>query len=154
MTDARGAGQASGQGDGPQGAPAAPPRDSGLATGSLVFGILSLTCLPLIGVIPAVVLGVLGLRDIDRSRGALGGRGKALAGIILGGLSAIMVVPMMAGFLIPTLMRARSTAEVVLCQSNVRELTKLAILYADDHGGNLPKTLGDLEEAAGRASRG
>jgi hypothetical protein len=56
-----------------------PPPTNGLAIASLVAGIFM--C---IGSIPAVIMGHLALNRINRSGGAQGGRGIAIAGIILG----------------------------------------------------------------------
>lgn len=56
---------------------------SPLAIASFVSGLLGLpTCS--LGSIPAVILGHMALRQIALSRGALGGRGLALAGLITG----------------------------------------------------------------------
>ena len=56
----------------PEPAPAGAPATSGKAIGSLVLGLLSLGCLALTG-LPAVILGALALRDVNRSRGRLSG---------------------------------------------------------------------------------
>jgi hypothetical protein len=61
--------------------PTAPQRTNGSAIASLVLGILWLGG---IGAILALVFGYRGKRSIDRSRGGEGGRGLALAGIVLG----------------------------------------------------------------------
>lgn len=57
---------------------------SGLATASLVLGILSWVTLPLLGAVGAVVCGHMARRDIRASRGALGGDGLAIGGLVLG----------------------------------------------------------------------
>jgi hypothetical protein len=61
--------------------PLAPSKPSGKAIASLVFGVLSLW-LPVLATIPALILGFVGLRDIERSRGRLTGRGLAIGGMI------------------------------------------------------------------------
>ena len=50
---------------------------------SLILGFLSFGC-GLLTAIPAVILGLLGLRDINRSEGRLTGKGMAVSGIVLG----------------------------------------------------------------------
>ena len=55
------------------------PPANGLAIASLVASLI-----PCIGSIPAVVMGHISKGQIDRSNGAQGGRGVALAGIIIG----------------------------------------------------------------------
>jgi hypothetical protein len=57
---------------------------SSKATAALVFGILGLVLCPFVCSIVALVLGYQARREIDRSGGAMGGRGNATAGLILG----------------------------------------------------------------------
>lgn len=93
--------------------PAAPPpqwpaqpgpgRRDGRAVLSLVLGLLSMTCLGvgfLVG-IPAIVIGAVARKDIDRSQGALSGRGLAAGGIVTGlfgtGLSLVVLVVLLGG---------------------------------------------------------
>ena len=59
-------------------------RTSSTAVASLVFGILSLSILPLVASIPAVILGHIARREIRTSGGAITGDGMALAGLIIG----------------------------------------------------------------------
>ena len=60
-----------------------PKRTNGLAIASLVFGILG--CIPFLSGLLAVVLGFLGIRKARDPQ--VGGKGLAIAGIILGVLS-------------------------------------------------------------------
>jgi hypothetical protein len=64
----------------------AQPKANGSATAALVFGILGL----LIGIlsVPALVFGYSAKGQIDRSGGGQGGRGMAIAGIVLGWIGA------------------------------------------------------------------
>lgn len=64
----------------------------------MVLGILSIVCVPFLGVV-SVVLGVLGLRQINRSDGAVSGRGFAITGIVLGAINVVLSV-VMAGLVI------------------------------------------------------
>lgn len=65
---------------------------SGLAIASLVCGIMGMvTCLFLPG-LPAVVCGHLALGRIAASGGRLGGRGMAIAGLVTGYLSLLVLV--------------------------------------------------------------
>jgi len=69
--------------------PLAPPT-SGLAIASLVCGILGLiTCLFLPG-IPAVICGHMALSQIDAPGARIGGRGMAIAGLVMGYISVVM----------------------------------------------------------------
>lgn len=67
-----------------------PAKANSTATAALVFGILGL----LIGIfsVPALVLGYSARGQIDRSGGVQGGRGLAIAGIVLGWIGAVFWV--------------------------------------------------------------
>lgn len=79
------------------GQPMAPQQTSGKAIAALVLGIVSM--IPYLGIltfIPAIIFGVLGKKEVDASNGRLGGRGFALAGLILGCIGILWVVVIMA----------------------------------------------------------
>ena len=61
--------------------PTTEAKTSSLALWSLVLGILSITCLWLLGSIPAIILGILAIKKIDGSGGTLKGRGMGIAGM-------------------------------------------------------------------------
>ncbi|CAN5813444.1 hypothetical protein BH11MYX4_BH11MYX4_53750 [soil metagenome] len=82
----------------------APPvlaRSDHRATAALVLGVLSMTCLGFLAGIPAIVLGAMSRKEIDRSQGGLSGRGIAAGGIVTGlfgtGLSLIVLVTLLSG---------------------------------------------------------
>jgi hypothetical protein len=84
----------------PQYAPAA-PKTNGLAVASLVLGITGfLCCIP---AILALVFGYISKGQIDKSNGTQGGRGMAVAGIVLGwvwvGLGILYVILVVLGTL-------------------------------------------------------
>lgn len=65
--------------------PEAARRTSGLATASLICGILALPCfMPGLPAIPAIVCGHLAHNEIAAAGGRLQGRGQATAGLVLG----------------------------------------------------------------------
>jgi hypothetical protein len=67
------------------------PTD-GKATASLVLAIVSVLCfIPFTG-IAAIIFGFLARRDINRSGGAVGGGGMAIAGIVIGSLSTLLSI--------------------------------------------------------------
>jgi hypothetical protein len=69
----------------PMGAPGM-PRNSGKAVAALVLGIVSI-CIPLVGIVTgviAIILGILGMKEVDRSNGMLKGKGMAIAGLVMG----------------------------------------------------------------------
>ncbi|MBI4583391.1 MAG: prepilin-type N-terminal cleavage/methylation domain-containing protein [Planctomycetes bacterium] len=49
-------------------------------------------------------------------------------------LVVIAIISIIAGFLIPTLLRGRVEAYKVQCQNNLKEIAKLAMIYADSSG--------------------
>jgi hypothetical protein len=69
-----------------------PQRSSGEATASLILGICGFLVCPLICHVLAVVFGYRAKREIDASNGTIGGRGLAVAGIILGWIGIALTV--------------------------------------------------------------
>jgi len=67
------------------------PKISGLAIGSLVSGILLLPTAGLT-VIPGLILGIIGLRQIRRSCGAIKGKGIAVTGVVLSSIGSVLVL--------------------------------------------------------------
>src|SRR5688572_26462780 len=80
-----------------------PQRTESKAVASLVLGLSSLMCLGAITGLPAVVLGALARKDIERSSGSLTGRGIAAGGIVSGlfgtGLGFVMLLFVLGGML-------------------------------------------------------
>ncbi|MYQ85618.1 DUF4190 domain-containing protein [Streptomyces sp. SID4936] len=64
------------------GYPGGAPLPSGKATASMVLGILGLLLIPIILPVIALCLGISAKRMADRGQG--GGRGQAVAGIVMG----------------------------------------------------------------------
>ena len=77
-------------------------KTSQSAIWSLICGIAGLIlCLP---AIPAAILGIIALVDINKSKGLLKGTGMAIAGLILAGLCLflwIFIIPIVAAIAIP-----------------------------------------------------
>ena len=74
---------------------AVPPpmgQTSGLATVSLVAGILGWTLVPTLGSIVAVITGHMAKNEIRKSGGHLTGDGLATAGLVLGYINLALVV--------------------------------------------------------------
>jgi competence protein ComGC len=104
----------------------AEPKNCSLAVWSLVLGILAivLVCIGPLFAIPAVICGHMAHSRIKRSAGALTGGGLALGGLITGYLSLalIPIIGMLAAIAIPNFVKARSTAQMNMCISNLRQL--------------------------------
>jgi hypothetical protein len=72
--------------------PAASGQDQTLAIVSLVSGILSIVCCGAIAGIPAIITGFMAKNNVDSNPNQYGGRGFALAGMILGGVSVFFTI--------------------------------------------------------------
>jgi hypothetical protein len=117
---------------------AQPPaaKTSGMAVASLVLGILGLfTCggTALFG----LVLGIVALVKVNNSRGALSGKGLALAGIIVSGFFLFMV-PVFAGMLLPALASAHNKARQINCINNEKQLALAIRTYSADNANHFP----------------
>jgi hypothetical protein len=121
---------------------------SGLAITSLVFGILSLTFLPIIASLPAVICGHMARSQINKSGGTIGGGGVALGGLITGYIgmffAAIFVLAIGAGIALPAFAVARERAQEAASMNNGRQIAIACRAYAADHNGSFPPTLNEL----------
>lgn len=91
---------------------AAPPQTSGLAIASLVLGIIGipLAMFFVFGIV-GLVLGIVALTQISSRKGALGGKGIAIAGVILSGIGSCFVfIAIVAAIAIPNLLSSRVAA--------------------------------------------
>ena len=81
------------------------PKNDGMAVAGLVCGIASIPLLIACGIglilgILGLVFGIVGMKRIDRSNGALVGRSMGMAGAICGGISVGLFTLYLAGVLI------------------------------------------------------
>jgi hypothetical protein len=125
---------------------AATPQTSGTAISSLVLGISSFFCWIFTG-LPAVILGVMALRSINRSNGQLKGDGLAIAGIVTGAVSSFMILPIMIALLLPAVQAAREAARRSVSMSNMKQIS-LALLLHEDAKGSFPAAGGGLDEGS------
>ena len=84
-----------------------------LGVSSLALGLLVLTGLP------ALLIGLRGLREINRSDGALRGARLAVAGMILGGVGTLTTVLGVAAIVI---LNVTATSRRVECVNNLRQI--------------------------------
>lgn len=142
----------------PHGYGHAPARNDGKAVAALVLGVLSVTCLG--GVFtgfPAIILGALARRDIDRSRGRLTGAGLAAAGIVSGlfgtGLSLVVAVLMIGGLIssaaLPADGRTDSPGRVPVA-SGTRSYGSLEVIDLDDAAPFRPQLAEAVRAAAAK----
>lgn len=113
------------------------PKNCGLAIWSLVLGILAivLVCIGPLFAIPAVICGHIAYSRIKRSAGALSGGGLALGGLITGYLSIALIplIGIMAAIAIPNFVKARTTAQMYACISNLRQIDGAKQMWALDN---------------------
>jgi type IV pilus assembly protein PilA len=109
------------------------PETDGKALGSLILGILSIFPFGLLAGIPAIILGHISYSNISKSMGRLKGQGMAVAGLIMGYLSIVLipVVLIIAAIAIPSLLRARIMANQSAAASTVRTLNTAQVSYSD-----------------------
>src|SRR5438874_2006417 len=113
-----------------------PPQPSPTAIASLVLAIIGIV-IPGLGLI-GIVLGIIALTKMRDPR--VGGKGLAIGGIAVGAVSIVMVGCMMS-ILLPSLNRARETANRVKCASNMRQIGQAILLYSNENNRAYPDKL-------------
>jgi prepilin-type processing-associated H-X9-DG protein len=108
------------------------PR-SGKALASLILGVLTF-CQPVLLAIPAIILGILALVDINRSGGRLTGKGMAIAGLITGSVGNLSLIVMVLG-----VHNVRLAAMRTQSQHNLK-IIGLAMHSYHDVNNNFPAT--------------
>src|SRR6478672_7387908 len=66
-------------------------------------------------------------------------RPKATAFTLVELLVVIGIIAVLIGILLPALSRARAAARTVACSSNLHQLVMATQMFANEHGGSLPK---------------
>lgn len=102
-------------------------KTSGLAVGALVCGIVGFV-IPPVGLV-GLVLGIVALSK--RRSPTEPGKGQAIAGVVCGGLSLLML-PCLISILLPSLNRARESASRIKCASNMKQIGLALKMYAND----------------------
>lgn len=130
------------------------PQTSGVAVASLVFGLLGLLTFGLAGV-AGLVLGVIGIRQINRSEGALTGKPLAVGGLIASALSIVIagLLVLLAVMLYPQLVAARSVAKAIQTQSTMRQESLGIMLYANQNNNRLPDATQWRQQASASLGR-
>lgn len=124
--------------------PSAPT--SGKALASMILGISSFFFSIFTG-LPAIILGHLAKTEIRKSGGRLQGGGMALAGLILGYLSAAFII--IVAIAIPNLLRSRMAANEASAVASLRTISLQANLYSAGHGNSFPPDLSTLASGVG-----
>ena len=123
------------------------PPPSGLAITSLVCGVLSVTMLPFLASIPAIVCGHMAQSQIKRSAGAIGGGGMAFAGMLIGYLSFALLIPIiaiLAGIALPVFSQVQLKGKQVKSLLQAKQIAIACKIYASDHEGAFPARIEEL----------
>ena len=117
----------------------APVQKRGLAIASLVIGILSLPTLgcAIVGALAGIVMGALALMKANREPHAYGGKGLAIAGIATSAASLLLVIPIgiIAAIAIPSLLRARTSANEAATIGDIRTVVSAEAAYQSSSNG-------------------
>lgn len=115
-------------------------KTSKLAIASFILGILSFSSFWLFAItpIPALILGIISLVQIEKGGGRLTGRVFAIVGIVV----PVVVFFLYLGILIPALRRVRETERRMTCGMNLRDIGKAMLIYAKDYEDQLPRAGG------------
>ena len=103
------------------------PRADVKAIFSLILGIFAIVPFSIFAGIPAIILGHLAQRDIRNSNGKLTGSGMALTGLVLGYLSIVILIALIA---IPNIIRANMNPSVAPPLGNLRTIMTAEVTYA------------------------
>jgi prepilin-type processing-associated H-X9-DG protein len=126
------------------GTPMPKKQTPGIAIASLICGILSWVCVGLLAAIPAVITGHLALGRIKRSAGALGGRGLAIAGLILGYTSIVAMIAVIVLFFTLVVPAIKEESSKTACLANLKMIGMACQMYAAEHDGRYPERLSEL----------
>jgi hypothetical protein len=130
-----------------------------MAVASLVLGIVSVMCMGLLAGLPAIILGHMAHRRARHTPDQFSGEGMALAGFVMGYVSVLTTIAMLAiaaGLLLPALAKAkaqaraqaemaganwagsREQAQSIKCINNMKNIGLAFRIYAADHQGLFP----------------
>ena len=114
-------------------------RKSALAITGFVLSLLGiLTCFT---AIPGVILSAIGWQKAGASPETHGGKGLAIAGVVVGGVSlllGLLSVPLLVAVMLPAIAQARQSAHEAMSMAHARAITQGLIAYSADYDNALP----------------
>ena len=97
-------------------------KTSGKAIASLILSVFAIFPCVFITGLPAFILGVIGLSDINRSSGRVKGNGLAIAGLTIGAIGCLILGPLYLSLFVPAVQAARAAAQRAVCTSHMKEI--------------------------------
>ena len=133
----------------------------GLAIVSLVLGILSFLTFGLLGIgaVAGIIVAVVALKRVKEDPWTYGGRGLAIAGLVLNGTALVSAVPVgiIAAIAIPNLMAARMAANEGAAIRSLRNISSAEATYLSmiGHYGTLDElaSKGLVDTMLGRGTK-
>lgn len=122
----------------PGGGSAGGGPNKGMAMAAMILGIVSLPTLGcfLVGGITAIILGVIAIGRANKEPDVYGGKGMAIAGIIMAAFSLVVgAIGIVAAIAIPSLLRARVSSNESAVIGDVRAVISAEVAYANENGG-------------------
>lgn len=120
------------------------PKASSVAIWSMVLGILSIAAgLSILGGIPAIILGVVGLKKIGNAPDELKGKGMAIAGISAGAVGT-QSAPVIVAIMLPAMMQAKDREIQSFMITEMRTISTACQIYAIDNDSQFPPDLSKL----------
>lgn len=119
----------------------APNPKTGLSITSLVLGILGFGCFGILTGLPAIITGHIARGRARREPQLHGGAGLALVGLILGYVSVITTIVMVAvatALIVPALAKGKQRAVTVGCVTNMKQIGLAARIWSNDHNEIFP----------------
>ena len=114
-------------------------QSKGMAMAAMILGILSLPSFGCfgIGAILAIVLGSIAYSRTNKEPDVYGGRGMAISGMVMGGVSFLMipVIGIIAAIAIPSLLRARVASNEAVAIGDTRTVISAEVAYSTQNNG-------------------
>jgi prepilin-type processing-associated H-X9-DG protein len=118
-----------------------PPPNNGMATASLVLGLI--LCVPLCSLL-AIIFGIIGIVRANNPSMRGKGKGVAISGLVLGCLGLLIAPALLIAILLPSLNMARERANQMRSAANLRWIGQACMIYSNQYGGAYPPDEGAL----------